>query len=384
MQQNTLGVLGGEIKLNPKPLFLFGTLRHRALLDAVIGVSTHLRISKAELSGFALHAVAEGPFPAIVPSQAASCLGSLVEGLTSSDLERLAFYEGAFGYALEDVVLTDGGLARAYMPEPGRWTAKGDWSLDDWVRDWGSLSVISACEVMSYMGKRAPDEIAAMFPMIRARAWSRLNAAQGKHDEQTLRGTVDVQHHHRTYAQYFALDEYDLSHERFDGSMTQTVKRAVFLSPDAALVLPYDPVRDRVLVVEQMRMGPLARGDKTLWQLEPIAGRLDPGETPETAARREAMEEAGLSLGALHPVAETYCSPGNSSEFYYIYVGLADLPEDIAGVGGLEAEHEDIRAHLMPFDDLLKLCDDQGAANAPLVLSAYWLARHRDRLRTTS
>ncbi|WP_298921568.1 NUDIX domain-containing protein [uncultured Roseobacter sp.] len=370
--------------MNPKPLFLFGTLRHRALLDAVIGVSTHLRISKAELSGFALHAVAEGPFPAIVPSQAASCLGSLVEGLTSSDLERLAFYEGAFGYALEDVVLTDGGLARAYMPEPGRWTAKGDWSLDDWVRDWGSLSVISACEVMSYMGKRAPDEIAAMFPMIRARAWSRLNAAQGKHDEQTLRGTVDVQHHHRTYAQYFALDEYDLSHERFDGSMTQTVKRAVFLSPDAALVLPYDPVRDRVLVVEQMRMGPLARGDKTLWQLEPIAGRLDPGETPETAARREAMEEAGLSLGALHPVAETYCSPGNSSEFYYIYVGLADLPEDIAGVGGLEAEHEDIRAHLMPFDDLLKLCDDQGAANAPLVLSAYWLARHRDRLRTTS
>ncbi|MCB2157335.1 MAG: NUDIX domain-containing protein, partial [Rhodobacteraceae bacterium] len=47
-------------------------------------------------------------------------------------------------------------------------------------------------------------------------------------------------------------------------------------------------MRDRVLLIEQFRMGPYARGDAEPWLIEAIAGRVDPGETPEDAARREA------------------------------------------------------------------------------------------------
>ena len=147
-------------------------------------------------------------------------------------------------------------------------------------------------------------------------------------------------------------------------------------------MLPYDPVRDRVLLVEQIRMGPLARGDATCWQLEPIAGHIDPGETPQAAARREALEEAGITLGKLEPVANVYASPGNATEFFHIFVGLADLPDLITGTGGLASEGEDIRSHLMSFDELMALADAQALANAPLVASAYWLARHRERLRS--
>ena len=185
----------------------------------------------------------------------------------------------------------------------------------------------------------------------------------------------------RSYSKFFALDDIRLRHQRFDGGVSDELERAVFIAADAALVLPYDPVRDRVMLVEQFRTGPFVRGDHRCWQLEPIAGRLDPGETPEQAARREAWEEAGLNIGRLEKIAETYTSPGNSSEFYYTFVGLADLPDDCIGTGGLEAEGEDIRSHLLSFNELMTLCDSRQAANTPLVMAAYWLARHRSRLR---
>ena len=223
-----------------------------------------------------------------------------------------------------------------------------------------------------------------MFPMIRRRAHQQVLAETSAHDPLALDGKIEITGRDRVYAKFFALDEISLRHETFDGAMSEENDRAVFVSADAALVLPYDPARDRVLLVEQIRMGPLARGDHTCWQLEPIAGHIDPGETPQAAARREALEEAGITLGALEPVGNVYASPGNATEFFHIFVGFADLPDHIIGTGGLASEGEDIRSHLMSFDDLMALADAQALANAPLVASAYWLARHRERLRSES
>lgn len=363
------------------PVFLFGTLQYRPLLTAVLGNADHVTMTPAKLPGFTVHAAAQGPFPTIQAQNGAVAEGLVVQGLTPQDHVRLEYYESVFGYAPAQVVLDTGAQAIAYFPQPDRGTPQGAWSLEDWVQNWGELSRRSAFEVMQYHHSKRPHEVAGMFPMIRARAWSQMNAAQSRHGVMTLDGDVEIAALRRPYAHYFAVEEYDLKHARFDGAWSPQVERAVFRAPDAALVLPYDPVRDCVLLVEQMRMGPLARGDHALWQLEPIAGRLDPGEAPEAAARREAVEEAGLTMGALVPVAETYCSPGNSSEFYYIYVGIADLPDTVAGLGGEAGEDEDIRSHIVGFERLMQLCDDLQLANAPLVMAAYWLARHRARLR---
>ena len=63
-------------------------------------------------------------------------------------------------------------------------------------------------------------------------------------------------------------------------------------------VLPYDPVADAVVLIEQFRLPALAAGlDPVLVELP--AGLCDDGETPETTARRETQEEMGLTVGAL-------------------------------------------------------------------------------------
>ena len=183
------------------------------------------------------------------------------------------------------------------------------------------------------------------------------------------------------YARFFAVEEYDLAFRQFDGGLGPVVTRAVFVSGDAVTVLPYDPLRDRVLVVEQFRSGPFGRGDANPWQLEAIAGRIDAGETAEEAARREAVEEAGLTLGALEKVAEYYPTPGICAEFLYSYVAICELPDGSAGVFGVEGEAEDIRGHLIGFSDLMALVASGEVGNAPLILTALWLQRERARLR---
>lgn len=369
-------------------LFFYGTLRHPPLLEAVLGrPADAIDAVPAELPDHAACWVKDRSFPTIVARPGARARGLLVRGLSDDDLARLNYYEGGFSYDLRSLdVEAEGGSvpAQVYFPHPGLWTPAEPWSLEDWVRDWGAMSVFAAQEVMGYFGSRTAEEVAAMFPMIRARADSRARAAKGSAargpsgmDRRNLRLTGQ----RRRYANYFALDEYDLSFDRFDQTPSPVVERAVFVAADAVIVLPYDPVRDRVLLVEQMRAGPLGRGDPEVWQLEPVAGRIDPGEDPETTARREMLEEAGLEAQRLETVAQVYASPGCSTEYFFVFVALTDLADGGRSGLGVESEAEDIRTHVMPFEALMELVDRQAAANAPLVLAALWLARARDRLR---
>ena len=178
------------------------------------------------------------------------------------------------------------------------------------------------------------------------------------------------------YKDFFAVSETYLTHQRFDGSQSAVIKRAAFISGDAVTVLPYDPIRKRVLLIEQFRMGPFARGDRQPWSLEVIAGRIDAGESPAEAARREAVEEAGITLGDLHLIAAYYPSPGAMAEYLYSYVAFCDLPDTIAGLHGLSSESEDIRSHVIALDQLMDLVKTGEVNTAPLILTAFWLAQN--------
>ena len=241
-----------------------------------------------------------------------------------------------------------------------------------------------ALVVMRHFGQLEAAEVRRRLASVRVEAASRVRAS-GAAPRQVRKGSGRV-HELGTkvrHGGFFVLEERLVQHGRFAGGDSSTLTRELFLAGDAVTVLPYDPARDRVLLVEQFRIGPMGRGDPLPWQLEAIAGRIDPGETPEDAARREAMEEAGLAIGAMEKIAEYYPTPGAVSEYLYSYLAVCDLPDCAAGVFGAEDEGEDILGHLLSFDDLMAAVASGEVSNAPLILSALWLQRERPRLRNT-
>jgi len=367
-------------------LFFYGTLRHQPLLELVLGRPlSQLTISQASLPNHAVYGVAGQAFPMIVQEQGSRAGGLLVQGLTSQDIERLTFYEGGFEYGLsvQTVEIADGSKAeaRVFYPEPGHWTPDALWSLQDWVDQWGEVTVLAAQEELAYFGKVDARTIARSFAPIRTRAWARL-AARKRHtgDPRDIQQDVIVHRHTRAYVDYLGVEEVELQHRQHDGTMGPVLSRNGLMQGSAVVVLPYDPVRDAVLLVEQFRTPLFLIDDPEPWIWEAVAGMIDPGETPEQTAYRETQEEAQVSLAQLEYAGGAYSSSGTSTEFVYLYVGLADLTQTTDN-GGLSSEGEDIRTQILPYDSFIRRVDNHEFKNLPLLSLANWLARHRDRLR---
>jgi len=181
------------------------------------------------------------------------------------------------------------------------------------------------------------------------------------------------------YQCYFRVDRYRLRHELFAGGMSKPIMREVFERGHAVGLLPYDPVRDAVVLIEQFRVGAYAGGMEP-WLTEIIAGIIEPDETPEDVARREALEEAGLTVSALWPICRYVGSPGGASETVRLFLGRVDSGS-AGGIHGLNAEDEDIRVRAMPWSDAARLLEDGKIVNALGLVALQWLALHRDDVR---
>jgi ADP-ribose pyrophosphatase len=178
---------------------------------------------------------------------------------------------------------------------------------------------------------------------------------------------------------YFRLDRYRLRHETFAGGMSAPITREVLERGHAAGVLPYDPRRDEVVLIEQFRIGALAAG-RDPWLTEVVAGIVEAGEEHENVARREAREEAGVTIKRLALISDLMLSAGALSETFRLYCGEVDA-SGAGGIHGLAHEQEDISVEAMKLSRALALLRQGRIANAPAVIALQWLALNKRRLR---
>ncbi len=181
------------------------------------------------------------------------------------------------------------------------------------------------------------------------------------------------------YQGFFRIDRIQLRHRLFGGGWSRILQRELFERGHAAAVLPYDPWRDQVVLIEQLRVGAL-RADAGPWLLEIVAGIIEAGESSEAVVLREAEEEAGCHIDRLQHIYEYHVSPGGTSERISLFCGRIDSRQ-AGGLHGLEEEGEDIRVSVHSFNAAMALLAAGRLPTATPIIALQWLAMNRQQLR---
>lgn len=193
------------------------------------------------------------------------------------------------------------------------------------------------------------------------------------------RRKVEIIDRELCYQGFFRLERVHLRHSLHRGGMSPVLVRETVDKGNVVAMLPYDPVTDTVVMIEQFRIGAVG-GAGSAWLLEVVAGLMEPGEQPEEVARREAMEEAGLVVRRIEPIARFFVTPSKSSELTYLFCGEVDA-SGAGGVHGLAHEGEDIRVVPMPAGQAFAMLEIGRIDSAWPMIALMWLQMHRERLR---
>lgn len=183
----------------------------------------------------------------------------------------------------------------------------------------------------------------------------------------------------RGFSGFNTVDVLQLQHEQFAGGLGKPIQREVIDRGRAAAIIPYDPWADRIILIEQFRVGAYAAG-LAPWQVEVVAGRYGENETPEQVVRREAVEEIGRPVDLVEFLCAYLINPASTTEHMSLFIGRVDA-SDAEGVHGLEHEGEDIRAFSLPADEAIGWIGTEKLSNATLLIAMQSFAIHRARLR---
>ena len=191
--------------------------------------------------------------------------------------------------------------------------------------------------------------------------------------------TVELVDHEVAFQGYFRVGRYFFRHGLYQGGESAILKREVFERGHAAAVLPYDPLRDEVVLIRQFRAGAYV-AKRHPWTWEIVAGIIEHDELPEELVRREAVEEAGLEIKDVIAMHDVVISPGACSETCACFLGRVDTTS-AGGIFGLESEGENILVKVLPFAEARAMLERDEIGNAIGVIALQWLALNRDTVR---
>jgi ADP-ribose pyrophosphatase len=171
---------------------------------------------------------------------------------------------------------------------------------------------------------------------------------------------------------FLKIERLHLKCRLFEGGWSREFTREVLRREPGVGVLLYDPHLDKVLMVEQFRVGCMQDKVNGPWALELVAGLLEEGETSEDVARREVVEEAGVAVGRLLRICEYYNSPGGSSEKLTVFCAGFDATTP-GGIFGVDSEAENIRSVILDRTEAELAVTSGRINNAMSIIALQWL-----------
>lgn len=187
-----------------------------------------------------------------------------------------------------------------------------------------------------------------------------------------------LEKHLTLFEKYFKLDEYSITHELFGGGFSPLVTREIFERGAVVALLPFDPVRAKVVLIEQFRAGAIKDADGP-WLIECVAGVIEAGESESAVALRECEEEAGCSISNLETISHYYVSPGGTSEHCSLFCGIVDS-EGVGGIHGLPDEHEDIRVMVVDSSQAYSWLREGRIRSSATIIALQWLELNEARI----
>jgi nudix-type nucleoside diphosphatase (YffH/AdpP family) len=156
-----------------------------------------------------------------------------------------------------------------------------------------------------------------------------------------------------------------------DDGQWSSQSRETYDRGNGATILLYDIGRRTVLLTSQFRYPVYVNGHPDGMLLETAAGLLD-DDDPETAIRREAIEETGHEVGEVTHVFDAFMSPGSVTERLHFYAAPYSAETRRTEGGGLIDEGEHITVVELRVEEALRMIDDGRIADAKTIMLLQW------------
>ena len=185
-----------------------------------------------------------------------------------------------------------------------------------------------------------------------------------------MKSKFKILNYRNIYNGFFKMNEITLKYKKYDGSWSNDIKRELFGGAQVSAVLPYDPIKKEIILIQQFRPGTISKNVNNYLD-EIVAGIIDPGEDAETTAKRECLEETGCEVKKLIPIQNYFPAPGSSESFYYLF--LAEI-ETFEGdrIMGLNSENEDILVKSFKIDDIKDKLKNGEIINGLSLIALQW------------
>ena len=174
----------------------------------------------------------------------------------------------------------------------------------------------------------------------------------------------------KIYSGFFQMNEISLKYKKYNGDWSNTIKRELFGGAQVSAVLPYDPKKKEIVLIQQFRPGTISKNVNNYLN-EIVAGIIDPGENPEETAKRECLEETGCKVKKLIPIQGYFPAPGSSESFYHLFLAEIETFNGIR-ITGLETENEDILVQSYKVENVKKMLENGEFLNGLTLIALQW------------